>query len=484
MSVGYTSRNPCTFALKLEFALPSLTQSISAFLASRVRAGNRLCVALSGGRDSVVLLHALSCLPLRKTALLNLSAIHVHHGLSPNADAWADFCAEFCRQCAVPLQVVRVEVPRNGGEGLEAAARRLRHAAFAECSADWLALAHHRDDQAETVLLNLLRGAGVAGAAGMLAERPQRSGPVLLRPMLEVSRAEIDEYAAINALRWIDDESNEDQHYRRNFLRQSVMPRLAEKFPGAARALARTAGHLAEGALLLDELAVIDRAALATAAGRIAQQGFNALSRPRARNLLRFELVSAGFRAPDTRWIDEALRQLASPGGAAETCVATADGELHVYRGELYVVARRRPVPKEALRWNGESELPWGDGRVCFVPTVGAGVRRDLLAIGETRLDVRRGGERLQPDVRRPRRTLRNLLQETGIPPWERDRLPCLWSGSQLVWIGGLGVDATAACPASLEGIELVWKPQPCPMRNEPEGGAYFQRGMSLKGKS
>ncbi len=442
----------------------SLVSTLATFVASRLEGGSRLCVGLSGGRDSLVLLHALSRLVLPDGQRFELSALHVHHGLSPNADAWAAFCVEFCLRCAIPLQVVHVDVPRQSGEGLEAAARRLRHAAFADSvansAADWLALAHHRDDQAETVLLNLLRGAGIAGAAGMLAERPQPHGPTLIRPLLDVSRAEIDAYAAHHALRWIDDESNEDVHYRRNYLRRAVMPGLVEKFPGATLALARAAGHFAEGATLLDELAAIDRATLLTPAGRIAVDRFNALAPSRARNLLRCEWVAAGFRAPDTRWIDEALRQLANAGGASETCVATPEGELHVYRGELYLVPHRPPAPSAALAWTGESELPWDDGRVCFVPTVGAGVRRDLLASGDTRLDVRRGGERLQPDARRPRRTLRNLLQESGIPPWERDRLPCLWSGAQLVWIGGLGVDATSSCPAGGAGIELLWKPR------------------------
>lgn len=420
---------------------------------------NRLCVALSGGRDSVVLLDALSRMRSPGGVEFSLSALHVHHGISPNADAWAGFCADFCRSRAVPLKVVHVEVPRGGGEGLEAAARRSRHAAFAGCAAGWLALAHHRDDQAETVLLNLLRGTGIAGAAGMLAERPQRSGPALIRPLLDVSRAAIDDYAAGNGLAWIDDESNDDVHYRRNYLRRAVMPGLAEKFPGAPLALARAAGHFAEGAALLDDLAQIDRAALATAAGRIALVGFNALTPPRARNLLRFELVAAGFRAPDTRWIDEALRQLASAGGASETRVATPDGELHVYRGELYVVRRRPPAPTEAVPWQGETELSWAGGRVCFVPASGAGIRRDLLGDGGVRLDVRRGGERLQPDSRRPRRTLRNLLQEGAVPPWERDRLPCLWCGDRLVWVGGLGADAAFACPPGHDGLEPAWKP-------------------------
>jgi tRNA(Ile)-lysidine synthase len=400
-------------------------------------------------------------LALLEDTACNLSALHVHHGISPQADAWAEFCAEFCQCCGVALKVVYVDVPRHSGEGLEAAARRLRHAAFAECAADWLALAHHRDDQAETVLLNLLRGAGIAGAAAMLAERPQARGPTLLRPLLDVPRSVIDDYAAHYGLRWIDDESNDDVRYRRNYLRHSVMPGLAEKFPGASLALARAAGHFAEGAALLDDLALIDRAELATPTGRVALDRFNALPRARARNFLRFEWLAAGFRAPDTRWIDEALRQLANTSSAAETCIATAEGELHVYRGELHVLQRRPLVPTEPVKWTGEHKLPWAAGQVCFVPTVGRGIGRDLLADSALRLDRRRGGERLQPDPRRPRRTLRNLLQEGGIPPWERDRLPCLWSGSRLVWVGGLGADTAFACAQGAVGLQLFWEPQP-----------------------
>ena len=456
----------------MKAVLHPLAQTLAAFLAPRLTRGSRLCVALSGGRDSLVLLHALSRLALLEEMACPLSALHVHHGLSPHADAWVDFCTDFCQRCGVTLKVVPVEVPRHSGEGLEAAARRLRHAVFIDPSAngaaDWLALAHHRDDQAETVLLNLLRGAGIAGAAAMLAERPQAAGPTLIRPLLDVPRSLIDHYAAQHALRWIDDESNEDVHYRRNYLRRAVMPGLAEKFPGAVLALARAAGHFAEGAVLLDELALLDRSALATPSGRVALAGFNALSGPRARNLLRFLWVSAGFCAPDTRWIEEALRQIASAGGTAETCVSTAEGELHVYRGELYIV-RRRPSaavnPLNTLSWTGQAELPWAGGRVRFVLVVGQGVGCNLLAGGAIRLDRRRGGERLQADARRPRRTLRNLLQEGGIPPWERDRLPYLWCGTRLVWVGGLGVDADFACAEGEAGLRLVWEPSPFPLR-------------------
>jgi tRNA(Ile)-lysidine synthase len=431
-------------------------------LVARLKPGSaplRLCVGLSGGRDSVVLLHALSGAVASAGLAVALTAVHVQHGLSANADAWAAFCAGFAQRCAVPLLIVRVDVPRGSGEGPEAAARRMRHGAFAECAADWLALAHHRDDQAETVLLNLLRGAGIAGAAGMLAERPQQRGPSLLRPLLDVPRAVLEAYAAAHALRWIDDESNDDLHLRRNYLRRDILPRLEEQFAGAAKSLARAAGHFAEASTLLDELAAIDRAALATPSGRIGLAGFNALPAARAGNLLRFAWSRAGFRAPDTRWIAEALRQLAATNALSETCLATADGQLHVYRGELHLIGHRQPAPAAPLPYCGEAALPWAGGRVRFVPAIGSGLHPALLAPGLAMLRARQGGERLQIHAGRPRRSLRKLLQEAAIPPWQRERLPLLWCDGRLAWVGGLGIDAASASGSGEEGVMPVWEP-------------------------
>ncbi len=444
-------------------SLPSLLATFfAARLPPRASAARpaRLCVGLSGGRDSVVLLHALAAMVASAGLPLTLTAVHVHHGLSANADAWADFCARFCQECAVPLLIVRVDVPRESGEGPEAAARRMRHGVFAGCAADWLALAHHRDDQAETVLLNLLRGAGIAGAAGMLAERPQPRGPSLVRPLLEVPRAALERYAAGHALRRIVDESNDDLHMRRNFLRHEVLPRLEEKFAGAGKSLGRAAGHFAEASALLDELAAIDHAALAAPSGRIALAGFNALSAARAGNLLRHAWTSAGFRAPDARWIAEALRQLAATTALSETCLATADGELHVYRGELHLIGQRPAVPDRPLPWSGEEALPWAGGRVRFTPVIGAGLRRTLLTAGAVTLRARQGGERLQLDARRPRRSLRNLLQEAAMPPWQRELLPLLWCDAQLAWVGGLGSATAMVSGAGEEGIMPVWEPR------------------------
>ena len=442
-------------------AASQLAAILSAFLARCLTLGQpaRVCVGLSGGRDSVVLLHALSRSVASGNIPILLSALHVHHGISLNADAWAEFCAEFCRRCAVPLDVVRVIVPRDSGEGLEAAARQRRHSVFTSCPADWLALAHHRDDQAETVLLNLLRGAGVAGAAGMLPERRQSSGPVLVRPFLNVPRSVLEDYAVEQGLQWIDDESNEDVYYRRNFLRRDVLPQLEQKFPLARKLLARAAGHFSEAAQLLDDLAIIDRASLGTSAGRISVSGLNALAPARARNLLRFEWVAAGFNAPDARWIDEALKQLARTDALSETCLETPDGKLHVYRGELYIVRHYPTAPVEPLLWNNESELPWRGGCVRFVPGIGAGLRPSALSESQALLTLRVGGERLKLHEGRPRRNLRNLLQEAAMPPWERARLPFLWCNGRLAWVGGLGVDIAFACGPGEAGILPVWEP-------------------------
>jgi tRNA(Ile)-lysidine synthase len=292
----------------------------------------------------------------------------------------------------------------------------------------------------------------------MLAERGQPRGPALVRPLLDVPRVVVETYARRHGLAWIDDESNDDRHFRRNFLRHEVMPHVEQKFPGAGASLARAAGHFAEAATLLDDLAAIDCDSVTAASGRMALHAFNRLSLARARNLLRYAWRAAGFRAPDTRWIDEALKQLATADSLSEIQLATAEGELHVYRGELYVIPLRAAPPPASLQWLGEDVLPWVDGRVRFVEVIGQGIQRDALLGKPAQLRPRQGGERLQPDPRRPRRTLRNLLQENAVPPWERERLPLLWVDGRLAWIGGIGCDAAFACPAGEAGILPVWE--------------------------
>ncbi len=315
-------------------SLPTdLFQRVGAFVAARIAPGATVHLGLSGGRDSIVLLDLLSRLPLAG----RLAAIHVNHGLSPRADDWADFCRATCARLAVPLTVVPVVVDRSTGQGLEAAARAARYAAFADCAGPGgtLLLAQHRGDQAETVLFNLLRGSGVAGAAGMRGER-ENHGLRLLRPLLGTARAEIDAYAPARGLAWIDDESNDDTRLSRNFLRHRILPELNERFPGAEAALVRAAGHFAEAGELLDALAEVDWQRVADGdAARLPQ--LRELAPARLRNLLRWRLQQLGWQPPAANRLDEFVRQLLD-----------AAPDRHP---ELQLPAGRMRLSRARLRW-------------------------------------------------------------------------------------------------------------------------------------
>ena len=395
-----------------------LAAALSRSLDTRVLQGARIAVALSGGVDSVVLLHL-----LKQRCGLRLSAIHVHHGLSPNADAWARFCRRVCRAWKVPLRISKVTV-RKSGKGLEAAAREARYEAFKQLKVDVIALAHHLDDQAQTVLMNLLRGAGARGASGMPA-RARLDGKWLLRPLLDAPREAIVAYARSHALPWVEDESNADEALTRNFVRRRLGPLIASRYPGWREALARAARH------------------------------FSAADQE-ARLLVREFLASRGLRAPSEAKLVEMLKQLSSAG--RRTLIEHDGMRLRVYRGK---VALSRALPQREftpVSWSGERRIPLPalGGELRFRAARGAGI--DARTLGERPWSVRlrSGGERLQPDPRRPRRTLKNLFQETGVPAWERERLPLLYCGEDLVWVPGLGVDARYQAPARAAG----WLPQ------------------------
>jgi tRNA(Ile)-lysidine synthase len=374
----------------------------------------RIAVGLSGGVDSVVLLHKLREVP-------RVSAIHVHHGLSPNADSWAAFCRRLCRRLGVPLTVKKVKVLKRG-EGLEAAARSARYKAFFKLKTDCIALAHNLDDQAETVLMNLLRGAGLRGASGMAPES-RFHGKTLLRPLLDTSRSEIEAYARRHGLEWIEDESNADEALTRNFIRRQVGPLLERRYPRWKENLARAARHFAR-----------------EEAG--------------AEELLRKFLKGKGLRAPSEAKLVEMLKQLTSQG--RRTLIEHDGARLRVYRGEI-VEDRGRSGAFTPIAWKGEARLaiPELGGELRFRRTRGKGIAASAKLL---RVRLRSGGERLQPDPRRPRRTLKNLFQEAGVPPWERDRLPLLVCGEDVVWVPGLGVDARYQAGKNASGVLPEWR--------------------------
>jgi tRNA(Ile)-lysidine synthase len=284
----------------------AVVQAVAACLSRHARPGESVTVGFSGGLDSTVLLHATK--RVVSEADLGLAALHVHHGLSRNADAWADSCSKVCGSLGIPITVLRVEVPVRSGEGLEAAARRMRHKALSDQPADWVLLAHHADDQAETVLHNLLRGTGVRGAAAM----PESRGRVL-RPLLGLGRAVLLEYARTHRMVWIEDESNDDLRYTRNFLRREIIPAMASRFPRAGEQLASAAGHFSEADSLLDNLAILDLGA-SRPEFPLPLTLFRQLSDARARNLLRAMLGWHKLQPPDERRLKEFVRQLRTAG--------------------------------------------------------------------------------------------------------------------------------------------------------------------------
>jgi tRNA(Ile)-lysidine synthase len=449
------------------FMASSLVSRIAETIREIVRPGERVVVGLSGGLDSVALLDVLARLSRRRR--FRLSALHVNHQLSPNAPRWAAFCRELCRTQGIALRTVKVRVRR--GDSVEAAARTARYDVFGRLRADHVALGHNQDDQAETLLLQLLRGAGVKGLAAMPLARIENRGsriegkgrilnPGILRPLLHTPRAEIERYARRRGLEWVEDESNADTYFLRNFVRREVLPVIAGRWPMYRKTLGRAARNFAEAAQLLDELALADGAGFSRG-GALEVAGLRRLSRARAGNLLRGFLGAHGVLMPNAGRLKEALRQALTAKDDARICIDLGDHELRRFAGALHVV-RKLPAPPAGLTrvWRGERRLalPELGGVLTMLKSRVGGIDPARLKAGKMAVRLRRGGERLQPDCARPRRSLKNLLQEAGVPPWRRSRLPLLFCDGTLVWAPEIGVDCSFQARSGAPGLLPRWR--------------------------
>jgi tRNA(Ile)-lysidine synthase len=408
-------------------------------------------IAFSGGLDSTVLLHLLA--DLAKTeSLPPLSAVHIHHGLQAAADAWPQHCQSVCDALGVPLLIERVKV--QPGASLERAARDARYAVFGSLTQanDLLLTGQHRDDQAETLLFRLMRGAGVRGLAGIPAQRPVGQG-MLIRPLLDVSRSELEAYAQAHQLRWIEDPSNQDRQFSRNYLRHQVMPLLTERWPQAQASMVRSAAHLREAKGLLDELAQIDLTTAATAHDfewlglpSLELAPLAALSAARQRNVISHWLEPL-TRLPDTDhwsgWTD-----LCEAGHDASPVWRLADGELHRSAGRVWWLSGdwlRSPVI--GCEWQSPaSALRLADnGRVMF---------SGQTPSGPLRIAYRQGGEVMEV-ADRGHRDLKRLLNERAVPGFVRGRLPLLFRDDELLAVANLpGLDGDMH-----EGWKLHWQP-------------------------
>lgn len=435
---------------------PALPGRVNAFLSSHIQPGQHLLLAFSGGLDSRVLLQLLA--EARDQYDFTLEAMHVHHSLSPNADAWAEFCRTECARLGVTFHCRHVTVDRHAGLGIEASARRARYEALLSVPADYVMLAHHQDDQAETLMLQLLRGAGAKGLAGMAVHDRERR---LLRPLLDCPRAELESYASWAGLRWVDDESNQDVSYDRNFCRHQVFPLLAQRFPAVSKTLARSATHLAEAAGLLNELAALDAQQVLHGNG-LQLAMLSQLSDARARNLLRWWLNMHALPMPGLPRLQEMLQQLLQAGETALIKVQVHESTyLRRYQGMAYLSVEL-PLPMSVdLSWQGEATLLLpGNGCLSCEQVEGVG-GLSMARIQGHRLTVRyrSGGERFKPDAGRPTRTLKQLYQERHVPPWLRERMPLLFLDDELIVVPGIGVACGWQAQAGEQGLVVHWQP-------------------------
>jgi tRNA(Ile)-lysidine synthase len=377
--------------------------------------------------------------------------------------------------------VVRVDVAR--GNSTEAAAREARYAALRKTRADFIVLAHNADDQAETVLLQLFRGAGVRGGAAMPQLRKDDGGggrdegrghkASLVRPLLDVTRADIEAYAKRRKLVWVEDESNADTAYLRNWVRHEIAPRIAERVPGFRATLARAARNMGEAAELLDDLAALD-AGDAAAGGPLPVARLRELSAPRARNLLRFVIRSRGWRSPDADRLAEALRQALAARRDARVRVDLGECELRRRGGLLYLLPAREVVlPEAPVVWRGEREIALEalGGILAMRRDRGIGMSLARLETGPVTIRARLGGERLQPAANRPTRTVKNLLQEASMPAWERERVPFIYAGDTLACIPGVAVDHRFHAGPGEPSIEASWRPSTGAAKRAPRCG-------------
>jgi tRNA(Ile)-lysidine synthase len=474
-----------------------LEGSIASFLAAQPPQTSpiHLLLALSGGVDSIVLLHALSQLSARLS--FTLSAMHIHHGLSSHADDWLSLCERVCIEKGIPFYSDKVHVNLRSGQGVEATAREARYQALEhmrqQLGAQAIVTAHHMQDQSETLLLQLMRGAGVKGLSAMSVWDAERR---LFRPLLQFSKADILQQAHDLQHQWVEDESNTDISFDRNFMRQTAMPVLRERYPQLDNALARSASHMAEAQSLLDSLASQDVLACDVREEWLGQsidiQLLRKLGDVRAKNMLRYWFQQLDLRMPNTEQLQNYWQQLATvkphrylhlplQGQAVQR-----QAYLHHYQQRLYCVGKPSALPKTPLVWQGGKSQIWGDWQVQFKVSKGRGIALARLGVNpaaitlhkrygqgvvlsdglELLLLARSGGESLQPDAKRPRRELKVIFQMLAIPPWQRAFYPLVNvvssqpSHSQtLVSLASLAIDAAWRPGRNAYGLEISLQP-------------------------
>ncbi|MDH5407203.1 MAG: tRNA lysidine(34) synthetase TilS [Gammaproteobacteria bacterium] len=433
----------------MSFSPAQLYQSLAQFPQTQ-----RYWIAFSGGCDSHVLLHAMAAL---KTELsgIQINAVHINHGLQAQANDWQQHCQSICEELSIPLQIIQVNAKAAKGQSQEEVARKTRYEAFKDVvqKGDVMLLAHHQDDQAETLLLQLLRGAGMKGLAAMPV-CTDFAGGWLARPLLDFTRADIENYAEQNGLHWINDPSNRDQKYDRNFLRHSIMPVLQQRWPSVAATLSRSSTHLAEGADLLQQLAQQDWQNQQATDQRLAVKALRNLDIARRRNLLRYWLVEVcGLSCPDTKHLNRIVHEVLPAGPDSNPVVSWTGGEVRRYRGLLYAF-EPQVAASNTMMWQWDVQQPLNLQHQQLVSQLesGKGLSLDIRNKPVT-VRYRQGGEVCKPVGRGHHHSLKNLFQEWGVPPWQRANVPLIYAGDEIAQVVGYCICDPYQTVATQQGL-------------------------------
>ncbi|MEN8261093.1 MAG: tRNA lysidine(34) synthetase TilS [Pseudomonadota bacterium] len=421
----------------------------------------RYLIAYSGGLDSHVLLHL--CAAIGNAGWRSeFAAMHVHHGLQPDAERWSEHCAATCARLGIPFRLIRVDATATPGQSPEEAARNARYAALksgigrGEC----VLTAQHRDDQAETMLLQVFRGGGLAGLSAMPTSAVLGPG-MLQRPLLAFSRDSIEAYAKAHQLAWVEDPSNRNKAYDRNFLRHEVMPLLKQRWPGVVKAVRRSAGHCAEAKALIDGVGEsLYRSVKNPADGTLNLGRLQELDLAARRLALRVWIRHHGLRMPSANIIQRILGEVstARPDGSPRVCWSEA--EIRRFRDRLYLLPRLTELePGFSCDWDGKTPLalPDGNGRLEVFKTDRIGISPRLWHNGPITVRYRQGGESCRLPGRQGRHKLKNLFQERAVPPWVRERVPLIYIGDELAAIGGLWVCAPFLGEGEGRDLTLRW---------------------------
>ncbi|MEH6822924.1 MAG: tRNA lysidine(34) synthetase TilS [Motiliproteus sp.] len=431
---------------------------------AQVAVGNTtgvIWIAYSGGMDSRVLLQL--ALEAGLNAEGRLKAVHIHHGLHPLADDWALHCQSTAEGLGVALAVHRISI--EPGSSLENQARIGRYRVFESLlgDADLLLQGHHADDQAETLLLRLMRGSGVRGLASIPKTRPLGRGR-LIRPLLDCTRRQLECYAVERQLRWVDDPSNQDMLHDRNYLRASVLPLLKQRWSAAVPLLALSARNSADAQRLCEELAAIDLQRCQQQDAGLSVDSLAQLSNHRRANLLRHWLQTRAGVLPDAALLRRLWAEVANARIDAQPQMQLRAMWLRRFEGGLYLLPEPLQIDsKQVWDWllvpGGISELQLPGGRLRAEPRIGAGLA--LPDSGVLQIRLRQGGERIQLSGRAGSRSLKKLLQQSRIAPWQREQLPLIYAGAQLLAVADLWLAEGCLAAPEQVGLALSWTPLP-----------------------